>query len=141
MRLLVFERTGQWATGLRRELAESGLRVRELRTLDDCETELAEAPASFLVLELTPRNLASLLAALPRWRKEYPALRVAAVAGRELAPFEWLMREAGAVHFSCSPRQLSALARIIVRHGAQVPPPPQSLAERLWAGLPWGTSK
>jgi DNA-binding response OmpR family regulator len=138
MRLLVCERTGQWATALRRELAESGLRVRELRSFDDCEAELADAPASFLVLELTPRHLDALLTALPRWRKRHPAMRVAVVAGRESAPFEWLVREAGVVHFLCSPRQLGALARIVLRHGAQVPPPPQSLTQRLWAGLPWG---
>lgn len=138
MRLLVCEQTGRWAAGLRRELAESGVRVRELRSLDDCGPELADAPASFLVLELTRRHLAALLTALPLWRKCHPAMRAAVVAPRELAPFEWLVREAGAVHFLCSPRQLGALARIVLRHGAQVPPPPQSLTQRLWAGLPWG---
>ncbi|MBN2580123.1 MAG: hypothetical protein JXB10_14125 [Pirellulales bacterium] len=137
-RLLVCERTGRWAAALRRELADSGLRVWELRTWDDCDSELAAAPASFLVLELAPRRLAAALAALPRWRKGYPAMRAAVVAERDLASCEWLLREAGAVHFLCSPRQLGALARIVLRHAAQVPPPHQTLSQRLWAGLPWG---
>jgi transcriptional regulator with GAF, ATPase, and Fis domain len=51
-RLIVCERTGRWAVALRRELAEAGVRVWETRTLADCWTELAESPASFLVLEL-----------------------------------------------------------------------------------------
>ena len=51
-RLLVCERTGCWAVALRRELAEAGVRVWETRTLADCFEELAESPASFVVLEL-----------------------------------------------------------------------------------------
>jgi hypothetical protein len=138
MRLLICERTGLWASALRRELAESGLPLREIRVLEDCAAELAAAPDSFLVLELQSNRIAALLGALPRWLASYPAARAAVVAERELAPFEWLLREAGAAHFLCSPRQLDALAQIVLRHAAQIPPPPQSLSQRLWAGLPWG---
>ena len=51
-RLIVCERTGRWAVALRRELADAGVRVWETRTLADCWNELAESPASFVVLEL-----------------------------------------------------------------------------------------
>ena len=47
------------------------------------------------------------------------------------------MREAGAVDFVSSVRQVGLLARLACRHLAQVPPPQQSLTERIWAGLPW----
>ena len=50
--------------------------------------------------------------------------RLAVVADRSLAGYEWLMREAGAVHFVCSPRQVGPLAQLACRHLAQVPPPP-----------------
>ena len=74
---------------------------------------------------------------MARQPREFPMARLAVVADRGLAGHEWLMREAGAVHFVCSPRQVGTLAQLACRHLAQVPPPQQSLAERIWASLPW----
>jgi hypothetical protein len=54
-----------------------------------------------------------------------------------MARYEWLVREAGAVHFLVSPRLLPSLVRIVVRHVASAPLPVQSLVERIWATLPW----
>ncbi|MGD0882086.1 MAG: hypothetical protein ABSB09_11015 [Acidimicrobiales bacterium] len=136
-RLLVCERTGRWAVALRRELAEAGVRVWETRTLDDCLQELAESPASFVILHLES-NAAGLLGCLARQRREFPRARVAVVADRRWAGYEGLLREAGATSFLCSPRRLGQLAQLACRHLAQVPPPVQSLADRIWAGLPWG---
>ena len=50
----------------------------------------------------------------------------------------WVLREAGAVHFVDSIRRVAPLARLACRHLAQVPPPQQSLSERIWTNLPWG---
>jgi hypothetical protein len=136
-RLIVCERSGRGAVAMRRELAEGGIRVWETRTLADCWSELAHSPASFLVLELGS-NIADLLQRMARLPREFPSARLAAVADRSLARYEWLMREAGAVHFLCSVRQAGPLAQLACRHLAQVPPPPQSLTERIWASLPWG---
>ena len=122
---------------LRRELAEAGVRVWETRTLADCRKELAASPASFVVLELAGEPSA-LLRFLARQPREFPAARLAVVADESQAGHERLMREAGAVHFLCSPRQAGLLARLACRHLAQVPPPPQSLSERIWGSLPWG---
>ena len=136
-RLLVCERTGRWAVTLRRELADVGVRVWETRTLDYCWRELAASPASFVIVELSG-DIGTLLRRLARLGCEYPAARAAVVADRRLAQYEWLLREAGAVHFLCSSRQVGPLAQLACRHLAQVPPPPQSLTERIWATLPWG---
>jgi len=136
-RLIVCERTGRWATALRRELTASGVRVWETRTLDDCWKELAESPAAFVVLELT-KNMDGLLRLLARQPREFPSARLAVVAKRSLAGYEDLMREAGAVHFLTSPRQTGLLVRLACRHLSQVPPPQQSLTDRIWASLPWG---
>jgi hypothetical protein len=136
-RLIVCERTGRWAVVLRAELAGAGVRVWETRILDDCWSELAKSPASFLVVELGG-NAAELLRRMARQPRDFPAARVAVVANRSQAGRQWLMREAGAVHFVCSPRQVGPLAQLACRHLAQVPPPPQSLAEQIWANLPWG---
>lgn len=58
-RLIVCERTGRWAVALRRELAGSGVRVHESRSIAECWQGLAESPAGFAVVELTGGNLAS----------------------------------------------------------------------------------
>ncbi len=136
-RLIVCERTGAWAVALRRELAEAGVRVWETRTLDYCWSELAESPASVVVLELAAGNVSETLHRLVRLRREFPGARLAVAAERRLARFEPLLREAGAVGFASSPRQVGALARLACRRLAQVPPPSQSLTERVWANLPW----
>jgi hypothetical protein len=135
-RLIVCEHTGRWAVALRREVSEAGVRVWETRTLAGCLNELCENAASFVVLELGG-NVAGVLGLLARQPREFPAARLAVVADRSATDYEWLMREAGAVHFLCLPRRVGLLARLACRHLAQVPPPPLSLTERIWSGLPW----
>jgi hypothetical protein len=135
-RLIVCERTGRWATVLRRELAESGIRVWETRTLDDCWTELALSPASFLVLELVG-DAGALWHRAVRQARDFPMARLAVVADRGLADYAGLMYEAGAVCFLASPRKVGRLAQSACRHLAQAPLPQQSFSERIWASLPW----
>ena len=137
-RLLVCERTGQWAGALRRELAASGVEIGETRSLAECWDALAASPASFLVVELTRAGAEDLLGRMVRRERDFPLAQVAVVAARCLADWQWLVREAGAVHFTCSPRQLSVLAELACRHLAGIPAPPQRLTDRIWAGLPWG---
>lgn len=136
-RLIVCERSGRWAVALRRELADAGVRISETRTLADCWSELVESPASFVVLELGG-DVAGLLGRMASQPRDFPRARLAVVADRSLAGYQWLMREAGAVHFLCSSRQVGSLAQLACRHLAQVPPPLQSLTERIWTSLPWG---
>jgi hypothetical protein len=136
--LIVCERTGQWAAGLRRELADAGLRLWETRSLADAWEAMAATPAAFLVLELLPGAAGPLLGRMAWLARDFPRARAAVVAPRRLAAYEGLAREAGAVYFTCSPRHLAPLARMIVRHLADLPPPQQTLLERIWASLPWG---
>ncbi len=136
-RLVVCERSGTWAAALRRELAEAGVGVGETRSLAECWESLAASAASFLVVELTPEIADALLPSAARLSRDYPLARWAAVAARPLARWQGLLREAGAVDFVVSPRRLAPLAQAICRHLASVPPPPQSLTERIWAGLPF----
>lgn len=136
-RLIVCEHAGRWAVALRRELAPAALRVYETRNLADCWEMLAEAPASFVIVELSAADVAALLRRMARLGRDFPLARVALVAERSLAGYEWLMREAGAVHFVCSPRQAGPLARLAAGHLAQAPAPQRSLTQQIWAGLPW----
>ncbi len=135
-RLIVCERSGRWAIALRHELTGVGVRVWETRALDDCWDELAQSPASMVVLELGS-DVGAVLRHLTQQRRWFPAARAAVVADRSMTAYESLVREAGAAHFVASPRQAGRLAQLACRHLAQAPPPQQTLTERIWAALPW----
>ncbi len=137
-RLIVCEQRGRWAAWLRRELVPVGVGLTETRLLADCWEVLDRLPASFLVLELSRANAGELLRRLEWLSRDYPAAQAAVVADRSLIACQWLVREAGAVHFLCSPRRVRLLAETACRHLAQAPAPPQDLADRIWSSLPWG---
>ena len=99
-RLIVCERTGEWSTALRVELAESGVRLWECRRLAEAWSALGESTGAFVIAEATRENLAELLERLSWLDRDFPLVRAAAVAERGLAQYEWPVREAGAVHFS-----------------------------------------
>src|SRR5262249_28070256 len=136
-RLIVCERTTFWAAALRRLLSECEIQVRQTRSLDECRKELAAAPASLVVLELSPGNVLGVLQCLTDWNGEFPLARPVVVAERGLAAFEWLVREAGAVDFISSPRRLGFLAGIARRHAERLPVSLSDPAEQIWSTLPW----
>jgi DNA-binding NtrC family response regulator len=127
--------------GLRRETGTWTVRIHETRSIEECRQLLDAAPASFLVVELTRAEVEGLLGFLARIGRDYPWARLAVVAGRELAAAEWLLREAGAVHFVTSPRQLAGLVRTARRHCEAVPRPKMSPAEEILAALPWSRER
>jgi hypothetical protein len=136
-KFIVCESGSSWAVGLRREAGTWPIRIHETRSLEECRQLLDASPASFLVIELPRAGLEGLLAFLARIARDYPWARPAVVAPRELAAAEWLLREAGAVHFVTSPRQLAGLIRTARRHLEAVPRPRSSPAEEIWMSLPW----
>jgi hypothetical protein len=137
-RLIVCERSGSWSAALRGELAETGVRLWECRTVAEAWDALAETPAAFVIAEAAAENLENLLRRMNWFARDFPLARIAVVAPRNMAGCQWLLREAGAVHFLTSPRRLAPLAGLVVRHLANVPLPAQTLLERIWASLPWG---
>jgi DNA-binding NtrC family response regulator len=139
-RLIVCERSGRWAVVLRRELAAANVRLHETRSLAECWEMLAEHRWSFVVVELSHDNADALLERLARRERQFPRIGVAVVADRSLRAYQWLIREAGAIHFVTSPRQLGPLAGVACRHLAHAPETRRSMTERIWASLPWGRS-
>ncbi|MHC4403689.1 MAG: hypothetical protein ACYTG0_28870 [Planctomycetota bacterium] len=137
-RLIVYERFGSWAVALRRELADRDVRVYETRSVAGCWELLAQCPTSFLVAEITRPNVDALVKRMAWLARGFPLARVAVVAERTLAGCEWLAREAGAVHFTVSLRQVRPLADLATRHLHAAPRPRRSLTDEIWAGLPWG---
>jgi hypothetical protein len=111
--------------------------MEETRSLADAWQALLAAPESFLVLELTATGAASLVERLPTLQRQFPLARAAVVAGRRLAAYELAAREAGAIGFFCSGRGLRPLVDAVRRHLLAVLQTPGSLAEQVWANLPW----
>lgn len=134
--VIVCERTGKWATALERHLPPA-VRLRQTRSLGECVGVLATAPASLLALEVTRENLASLLSVLGDLGHKFPLARALVLADRGWERYQWLFREAGAVHFSVSPRESEALARLARRHLGRITPPREDLATQIWDALPW----
>lgn len=137
-RCIICERQARWASALRRPLLRHGVRVVETRGLEDCWREMEAHPASVVGVEVTRANLASVVRWLLRAYRAFPAARMIACADRDLAPAEWLLREAGAVHVQCSPRDTTPLLRLIQRHCDTLPARPDTLREQIWQRLPWG---
>jgi hypothetical protein len=140
-RWVICERSGAWAVGLRREAAEAGsqdLRLYETRSLADAWAVLDQSPASFLVAELTDANGDSLAERVADMERRFPHARVTVVCERSLAQYEWLVREAGAVWFAVSPRDLKPIVALARRHLQRAPRPPRDLAQQVWSSLPWG---
>ena len=111
--------------------------LKEVRSLPECQRELEASPHSVVAVEVLPQNLATVAKALTDWSRRFPHARFLALAARGLEPHELLLREAGAIHVSFSPRSLAPPLRLIRRHLARAPREEQTLEEAIWAALPW----
>ncbi|MBN1589703.1 MAG: hypothetical protein JW888_09320 [Pirellulales bacterium] len=135
-KVIVSEQSGCWAAALRRALGPA-VRIHETRSVVECWEDLAAAPDSLLVVEVTTGNLESFLERMARREREYPQARVAVVADRRLGTCRWLLLEAGAVLFVTSPRRLDGLAALAQRHLAAQPELAAEKTQKIWATLPW----
>ena len=134
--MIVCERSGRWAVALAPHLAPS-MRLRQTRSLAECAAVMDRAPASLLALEATRENLAGVLALLVDVTKKFPRARAIVLADRGLESYEWLLREAGAVYFTVSPRGSHDLALLAGRHLERACAPQADLAAQIWDALPW----
>jgi hypothetical protein len=134
--VIVCERSGKWAAALRPCLPVE-IPLRQTRGLGECALELAAAPSSLLAVELNRENAAGVLSLLNTVGRRFPLAVALVLAERGLESHEWLLREAGAVHFTTSPREADDVARLALRHFSRQAAPAQSLATRIWDALPW----
>lgn len=134
--MMVCERSGKWAVALAPHLAPT-IRLRQTRSLVECSAVLAQAPASLLAVEATRENLAGVLALLVDVAKKFSQARAIVLADRGLESYEWLLREAGAVHFTVSPRESHDLALLARRHLEHAGAARADLAAQIWDALPW----
>jgi DNA-binding response OmpR family regulator len=111
--------------------------VYEARTFQACRTMIAASPASIVVALWTESTSADVVRLVGRMRREFPAVRILAVADRKAEPHRWQILEAGIVWLCTSPRELAPIVEIIRRHLEQVPEPSLTPEQRVWARLPW----
>lgn len=148
-RLIVCERSGRWASALRRTAGEPAFAIRETRNWDDAWTELEAAPASLVVRELAPpqldrfdrlERLADDCLQTARERPRCRLVFVGDVAGRPDASgeVERLLREWGAVLIVRTERELDRVVRIARRHLGSGPVAERGWRESLFDRLPWG---
>jgi len=135
-RFIVCERTGAWASAIRRQLPE-GFRLREVRSLAECVVELREASGSLLGLELTPQNIEAVLELVAGLGRRFPRARALVLADPQLAGYRALSAEAGAIWFTCSPRELQGLRATASKHWSRLPEGRESFAAQVWNELPW----
>jgi hypothetical protein len=141
-RLIVCERTGQWAAAFRRELAmprgaASVVPLHESRGLADCASLLEHWPGSLAAVEVTKDYFAAALDWTADMVARYPAARIVILSRLEVVAAEWVLREAGAVHIVRSPRHVKSVTQLAVKQLAQAPRVEQSYVEAIMASLPW----
>ena len=135
--LIVCERANQWVIALRMIMGNNGRSIAELNRLEECGDALSKSPASLLALELTQDTIDIMASLLVGLRRSYPHSRAIVFASRDLAPYQWLMREAGAVHVCLSPRNLTPVVRLIERHFVTTRQPQRNFRQDTWHKLPW----
>ena len=142
-RLIVYERSSQWAVSLRQSLGRvqltdgSDFRLLETRLPDDCLAALAEFPLAVVVIQLQAATAEADLALIRAVASKYSQACPLVAAARDAADYEFLARELGAVAFTSSPRNLAELVAVARRHWNNLPPVDLGTAANVWAALPW----
>jgi len=136
-RVILCEKNGTWAVAFRRELASPVIRVYETRSRKQCREEVALSPASFVGLEVTAENIDAAHNFVTCLREEFPCSCVVVLGSRDSEPYEFPLREAGAIFATFSPRHLSAAVTLARRQLMTVSDTGTSLRETIFARLPW----
>jgi hypothetical protein len=134
--VILWERTGIWATAMSRQLSDD-VPLVQVRGHDECLRELAAAPASVVALELTVANLAQMADLCGEIVARYPYAAAVVLGTPELANCDPLVREAGALHYFASPRELAGWRQTVLNHIERIPTGAGDIAESVWHSLPW----
>lgn len=136
-RFLLCEANQDWSMALRWAMPDVASRMDVTASLDDCRAALVDSPRSVVGLEVRRESLEADVEFVTELKSQ--GTSVVALASRELAPAENLLREAGAVHVALSPRNLRPVARQIRRCLSQSKQSHSTLRDAIWARLPWAT--
>jgi hypothetical protein len=136
-RLVVCEKTGRWASQLRRLLLAEGRWLAETRSVEQWLAALAEHPASLSLVEVSPANFDQVHAALACLSQQFPIARVTIASDTLPDDAVWQLREAGAIHAVDALRRLDSIVGLWRRHAEQYPPLAATELDRVLAALPW----
>jgi hypothetical protein len=139
--VVVWEKTGQWATWWRGVKPSPGLvappKLIETRSSVECRAELDRHPMAFAAVELSTTNLAAVLDLLAEQERRWPSATIVVLAERSMHRCELIVREAGALGWSTSPRLLRPIVDMACRHVTLHARPYETLNEAIHASLPW----
>jgi hypothetical protein len=154
---IICERTGRWAAAFRMALrrdfpSNCQPRLRELRTLDELTSQLAQQPAVAMV-EVRRGNLAAVLTWVAEIRSTH--VETCCLALLDNVSFDRedrgevtsALRSAGAVEICDSPRQLQHVLAIARRHAQLLqrnvtgPAASESFSDWAWSLLPWQSTR
>lgn len=115
--LVVCEKTGKWASALRRELGRQFAdRLFETRLLEHCIDQLTAFPRSVVALEQTWNNYDSVFSLLDRIAWSFPMARAIVLDTTRDLQLSRMDQVAGAIHVTTSRLNLRHAARLIGRH-------------------------
>jgi len=159
---IICERTSRWAAAVRTTLDRTGAadqcapRIYEARSQRDVVARLAARPDALVALEIDYESLAESLAWLAAARRQFPRARFVAMLDRSLGEdlragnrsdeafdVAHALVEAGAALVVRSPGESPALVGLACRHAVAsaadraAARDDLSLAEQVWASLPW----
>jgi hypothetical protein len=144
MQIILYETSGHWATLIRGRLLEEFALI-ETRSIDETTDTLQKFRKSLVLLQLHPRQSKRIVTLLRRLDFEFRQSSAVVLGDRRLRPaWEDLVREAGAIDYIKSPRQIGRLINLIehhsqlVRRNASEIDSDLFLEERILANLPWG---
>jgi len=137
-RVILCEKNGTWAVALRRELSLWAIRVYETRSHGQCLEEAALSPHSFIAVEVMLDSVESSHRFVARLRGEFPSSSVVILGTPDTEPYEFALREAGAIFATFSPRRLSNVATLAHRHLTSVAESASSIRDSVFENLPWG---
>ena len=143
MRVILFESQGDWAA-LVRPRTPAGVALVETRSIDETLERLCDVPNALVLVQWQPARGRQLVDLLQSVRRDFVAAHAAVLGNREPRDLEILVREAGAIEYFDSTRQIASLMALISHHieqsttSAPAAESDFSLEDRIRANLPWG---
>ena len=135
-RLIVCEKSGDWANLLRRSLDDRGRWIVETRSHSQLAAALVEHPASLCIVEVTTENLVRAATCMEQLHRSQPHCHLVAASGNNVPSAESLLMEAGASFIVHSRRDVDVIERLWQSHCRLHPPREVTLREQIFESLP-----
>ena len=115
MMIALLEAKPHWGPELQRQFLRSAIEIRECRTIDDLFRVPNQAPAALLLVDLDCFVNDLLAEFTSKQASTSAGWPVIGIASESLAPFEWILRDAGLAEFLPSTITGDELSRVCRR--------------------------